>query len=454
MGLAAVVLAAGKGTRMKSKQPKVLHKVCGKAMISHVIDAVAKAGVEKNVVVVGYKGEDVEKEIGKQVITVSQREQLGTAHALLQAGPVLEGFDGHILVVCGDTPLITAVTLKSLVSETIESRAAAAVLTTVLEDPEGYGRVVRDQNGDVAKIVEQKDAGPSELAVREINTGIYCFAAGGLFDALAALDTDNAQGEYYLTDIVELYKSRGQKVIASSNAQPWEIIGVNDRRQLANVEKIMRRGLLDQLMFSGVTIIDPDSTYVDSGVEIGKDTVLYPFTIIEGETVIGENCLVGPAARLVNAGLGNGSKVEQSTINGSVLGEDCVVGPFSYIRPGCIIADRVKVGDFVELKKVSLGKDSKVPHLTYLGDAKVGKNVNVGAGTITCNYDGQNKFQTSIGDGAFIGSNTSLVAPVLIGEQAVVGAGSTITKNVPARGLGVARGKQKVYDEWKGRKGD
>jgi len=454
MSLAAVVLAAGKGTRMKSETPKVLHKVCGKPMVTHVIDAVERAGAGKIVVVVGYKGEEVEKELGNRVTVVYQPEQLGTAHALLQARPVLEGFTGHILVVCGDTPLVSEATLKNLVAEAERTGAAATVLTAELEDPTGYGRVIRDTSGQVSKIVEQKDAGPGELTVREINTGIYCFAAAGLFEALTSLDAGNAQGEYYLTDIIELYNQRGLKVAAASSAHPREITGVNDRKQLAVVEKIMRKAILDRLMLSGVTVVDPDNTYVGSEVTLGRDTVIYPFTIIEGNTIIGNNCIIGPSTRLVDVKLGNGTRVEQSTVINSITGDDCVIGPFAYIRPGCIIGDRVKVGDFVELKKASLGNGSKVPHLTYMGDCEVGENVNVGAGTITCNYDGKNKYPTYIGDGAFIGSNTNLVAPVSVGEKAVIGAGSTITRDVPPGALGVARSKQKVYENWKARKDD
>lgn len=454
MGVAAVILAAGKGTRMKSERPKVLHKICGKPMIVHVIDAVEKAGAEKTVVVVGYKGEEVEKELGGRVTTVYQREQLGTAHALLQARSVLEGYKGRILVVCGDTPLVSYDTLRKLVGESERASASATVLTAVLEDPSGYGRIIRDAGGNVSKIVEQKDAGPDELAVREINAGIYCFAAEGLFEALSGLDSDNAQGEYYLTDIIEVYKNKGLKVNALSSADPLEILGVNDRRQLARVEKIMRKRILERLMISGVTVVDPDTTYIDSEVSIGRDTIIYPFTIIEGDTVIGDRCSIGPSARLINVKLGENTKVEQSTVCDSIIGSDCLIGPYAYIRPGCVIGQKVKVGDFVELKKVSIGNGSKVPHLTYMGDARVGEGVNVGAGTITCNYDGKRKHPTYIGDGAFIGSNTNLVAPVTIGEKAVIGAGSTITKDVPPGALGVARSRQKVYDNWKGRKDD
>ncbi|MTI83331.1 MAG: bifunctional UDP-N-acetylglucosamine diphosphorylase/glucosamine-1-phosphate N-acetyltransferase GlmU [Firmicutes bacterium] len=454
MDLAAVVLAAGKGTRMKSERPKVLHKVCGKPMATHVIDAVEEAGAQIMVVVVGYKGEEVKKELGNRVVAVMQKEQLGTAHALMQARPVLEGFKGRILVVCGDTPLIKCSTLQTLVNESVRTGSAATVLTSVMEEPAGYGRVIRDFSGNVSKIVEQKDAAPEELEVKEVNTGIYCFAIDGLFDTLAGLKADNAQGEYYLTDIIDFYRKKGLKVTAVSDARPWEILGVNDRKQLAAVEKIMRQEVLDDIMLSGVTVVDPDNTYIESKVEIGKDTIIYPFTMIEGKTVIGENCSIGPSTRLVDVELGQCVKVEQSTVYSSIVGDNSSIGPFAYIRPECVLGKGVKVGDFVEMKKVSVGDGSKIPHLTYLGDSEVGKDVNVGAGTITCNYDGKNKHPTHIGDGAFIGSNANLVAPVRVGEKAVIGAGSTITKDVPPAALGVARSKQKVYDKWKSGNGN
>lgn len=454
MNLAAVVLAAGKGTRMKSNWPKVLHEVCGKPMVAYAVDAAEKAGAETIVTVVGYRGDEVARVLEGRATIVHQDQQLGTAHALLQARAVLENFKGNILVLCGDTPLVSPGTLEKLVREAEEDGAAAAVLTTFPPDPTGYGRIVRDERGELARIVEQKDAGPDELAIREVNSGIYCFNADGLFAALSRLDADNAQGEYYLTDIVGLYRQKGLKVSAVT-ADDWqEMLGVNDRVQLARVAKIMRQNILEKLMLAGVTVLDPDTTCVGSEVKVGRDTVIYPFTIIEGNTIIGEECVIGPSTRLVNVEIGSGSRVEQSTIHDSKIGDNCLVGPFAYIRPGCIIGQGVKIGDFVELKKTTVSDGSKVPHLSYLGDCWVGKNVNVGAGTITCNYDGKNKHPTFISDGAFIGSNANLVAPVTVGENAVIGAGSTITKDVPPGALGVARCKQKVYEHWKARKGE
>lgn len=452
MRLAAVVLAAGKGTRMKSDLPKVLHKVCGQPMIIQVLDALNQIGVEKIVAVVGFGGDQVERAISGQAEIVCQQQQLGTAHALLQAQNKLSDFPGHILVVCGDTPLIKPDTLASLAQFHVSRGAVATVLTARLNDPTGYGRVIRDETGRIAKIVEHKDASPAELAVDEINSGIYCFAVPGLFKNLAGLTPENAQGEYYLTDIIETYVAHGLPVEARLVEDAAEIQGINDRKQLAGAEFVLRRRVLEKLMFSGVTVMDPHSTFIDRGVEVGKDTIIYPFTIIEGKTVIGEECIIGPGSHLTDVKVGDKVSIQNSVLQESNIGDGCLIGPFAYIRPGCQLGRGVKVGDFVELKKTVIGDGSKVPHLSYVGDAQVGEKVNIGAGTITCNYDGKNKWQTRIGNNAFIGSNTNLVAPVEVGEGAVTGAGSTITKNVPAGALGVARGQQKVIPNWSERK--
>ncbi|NLI12827.1 bifunctional UDP-N-acetylglucosamine diphosphorylase/glucosamine-1-phosphate N-acetyltransferase GlmU [Pelotomaculum propionicicum] len=454
MNLATVILAAGKGTRMKSKLPKVLHKICGDTMISHVINAVAAAGVKKTIVVVGHGADRVTSEVAGRAQVALQEEQLGTAHALMQAAPYLSSFQGEILVLCGDTPLIEASTLLDLYHSHTEAGSDATVLTATVADPAGYGRVVRNDRGDLVKIVEQKDAAPEEKQIREINTGIYCFAAAGLFEALNRLAPNNAQGEYYLTDILEMYISEGRRVGAVRLDDPIEIMGINDRVQLAEAEKHMRGRILNELMLSGVTIIDPLSTFVDKQVRVGRDTVIYPFTFIEGDTIIGEDCVIGPNTRLINSVVGNGVSIQNSLVTESSMGDLCSIGPFAYLRPGTELARGVKVGNFSEIKKSTIGEGSKVPHLSYVGDATIGRNVNIGAGTITCNYDGHNKWPTRIGDGAFIGSNTNLVAPVNIGAGAVTGAGSTITKDVPAGALGVERAKQKNVLNWADREKD
>lgn len=448
MDLAAVILAAGKGTRMKSKLPKVLHNVCGSTMLSYVIDAVEGAGVKKIIVVVGYGADKVAREVENRAQVAQQAEQLGTAHALMQAGPFLSDFKGRLLVLCGDTPLIEAGTLKDLIHSHNSAGSAATVLTAIMEDPAGYGRVIRDNTGGVVKIIEQKDASPEEKQVREVNTGIYCFECDGLFEALGLLSPDNAQGEYYLTDIIEVNVRCGRRVGAVTLKNPVEITGINDRVQLAEVESYMRGRILDDLMLSGVTVIDPRSTYVDRKVRVGRDTVIYPFTFIEGNTVIGEDCVIGPGSRLIDAVVCDGVSIQYSVVTGSSMEACCSIGPFSHLRPGNSLGREVKIGNFSEVKKSVLGDGSKVSHLSYVGDATIGKNVNIGAGTITCNYDGRNKWPTMIDDGVFIGSNTNLVAPVKIGAGAVTGAGSTITRDVPAGSLAVERAKQRVIPGW------
>ncbi|WP_031516457.1 bifunctional UDP-N-acetylglucosamine diphosphorylase/glucosamine-1-phosphate N-acetyltransferase GlmU [Desulfofalx alkaliphila] len=453
MRLAAVILAAGKGTRMKSALPKVLHKVGGKPMLGHVLDAVVRAGVQKKVVVAGYGGEEVKSYVGDLAQVVYQEQQLGTAHALLQAKDLFTDFSGHLLVVCGDTPLITSDTLSMLVREHIDNKAAATVLTAFVDDPTGYGRIIRNDYGGLSRIVEQKDASAEELQVKEINTGVYCFALSGLFETLQQIRPANAQGEYYLTDIIEIYNRRNLKVAVCSGADINEVMGVNNRRQLAAVGKVLRDRVLNRLMDEGVTVIDPQSTYVDSTVIIEPDAVLYPGSIIEGSTKIASQAVIGPNTRIVDSTVAQGCQIQYSVVLNSEIGSGCSVGPYAYIRPGTKLGADVKIGDFVEVKNSVVGKKSKIPHLSYIGDAVIGVGVNVGAGTITCNYDGVNKHITEIEDAAFIGSNTNLVAPVKVGSGAVIGAGSTITKDVPQGALGLARGKQVNKEGWARKKG-
>jgi len=452
MPLTAVVLAAGQGTRMKSAWPKVLHTVAGRPMIEYVLDAARGAGADRIVVVTGFGAPHLEALLAGRVETVRQEEQLGTGHALLQSEALLADYTGDLLVLCGDTPLVTGGLLARLVATHRANRAAATVLTAEMADPTGYGRVIRDAGGDVVRIVEQKDARGAELAVREVNSGMYCFDARRLFGVLHALTADNAQGEYYLPDCIRLLAEAGARVAATA-ADGEEVAGINTRVQLARVEAVMRRRVVERLMEEGVTVCDPSSTFVDAGVQAGPDTVIYPFTFLEGRTRLGAGCRIGPGARLVDARLGDGVEVQYAVVMDSTLAGGVRVGPFAYIRPGCTIGEGVKVGDFVELKKSEIGAGSKVPHLSYIGDATLGENVNIGAGTITCNYDGRRKWPTRIGSRAFIGSNTNLVAPVRVGEDAVTGAGSTITRDVPDGALGVARSRQNNLPGWSAGRG-
>ncbi|MEW6457719.1 MAG: bifunctional UDP-N-acetylglucosamine diphosphorylase/glucosamine-1-phosphate N-acetyltransferase GlmU [Bacillota bacterium] len=452
MDLAAVVLAAGRGTRMKSRRPKVLHRVAGRPMVGYVMEAVREAGANRIIVVTGYGHEEVAavvNELGGEVVV--QEPQLGTAHAVLQAEEKLAGHRGQVLVVCGDTPLLRGETLARLAARHREADAAATVLTAFLDDPTGYGRVIRDAAGRFVRIVEQADGTPEELAVREVSTGVFCFAAGGLFECLREISADNRQEEYYLPDALIVYLKNGLTVSTCPVEDPAEIYGINDRRQLAEVERLMRSAVLDYWMGEGVTVVDPTSTYIDRAARIGRDTVIHPSSFIEGGSVIGEECEIGPNARLVRARLGDRVSVQYAVVLDSTIGERTTVGPFAYIRPGCEIGAGVKIGDFVEIKKSVVGNGSKIPHLSYVGDAVIGEKVNVGAGTITCNYDGKKKWTTVIEDGAFIGSNTNLVAPVTVGRGAYVGAGSTIRRDVPPGALGVARSDQKNIPNWETR---
>lgn len=449
--ITGVILAAGKGVRMRSRLAKVLHPVAGIPMVSHVARAARAAGVDRLVLVVGHGREQVMKDMADDSIQfVVQEQQLGTGHALLQAENAAAGSE-IILVLCGDTPLLRAATLEKLINYHQENQAAATVLTAQLEHPKGYGRIIRDQFGDIVRIVEEKDASPLEREIREINSGIYCFDKE-VFQILKGLTPENAQGEYYLTDALIEYRQRGCRVLALPAALGEDIYGINDRSQLAFAERILRQRKCNEVMLSGVTIIDPATTFIDAEVKIGMDTTILPFTMIEGSTVIGEDCLIGPGSRIISSQIGNQVTIDNSKVIDSQIADGCNIGPYAYLRPGTELHQDVKVGDFVEVKKSVVGAGSKIPHLAYVGDATIGCHVNVGAGTITCNYDGENKHPTVIEDGAFIGSNTNLVAPVRIGRNATTGAGSTITRDVPPFSLGVERASQKVIDNWRQRR--
>lgn len=441
--VSAVILAAGKGTRMKSERPKVLHQVCGLAMVEWVIQACEEIGVNRPVLIVGHGAEQVREQVADRVFYAEQKEQLGTGHAVLQSRDLLRDFIGDVLVLCGDTPLISAETLKSLLENHLHNNSVATVLTAEVPDPTGYGRILRDELGQVKAIVEQKDATPDQLSINEVNTGIYCFNNQRLFSALEQIRPNNAQGEYYLTDVLEILRAEGEKISGLVMADHVEMLGVNDRIQLAEAQAIMQQRICRKLMVEGVSLIDPKATYVGAQVKIGPDTVIYPNVHIEGQTTIGSNCILGANCRIIDSTIGNQVEIQQSVLIEAEVGEECSIGPYAYLRPGTKLLGMNKIGDFVEIKKSVIGKGSKVPHLSYVGDSILGVDVNIGAGTITCNYDGKNKWTTIIGDRAFIGSNSNLVAPVEIGAGALIGAGSTITKDVPEKALGIARGKQK-----------
>lgn len=446
--LISIILAAGKGTRMKSALPKVLHKVAGKSMVQHVIDAAKEAGARRNVIVVGFGQELVKEAVGEQAEIVVQAEQLGTGHAVLQAKELLENEHGTVMVLCGDTPLLTGALLKKLCAEHEQRGAKATVLTAIMPDATGYGRIIRDNSGAVAKIVEHKDATEEERKVREVNSGIYCFDKDALFSALAEVGCDNAQGEYYLPDVLEIIGSRGEKIWAVAADDYGETLGINSRVQLSEAEKLLRKRKNIELMESGVTLIDPDSTFVDAQVTVGRDTIIYPFTFLEGKTSVGENCVLGPSSRFCDVKIGDAVTAQFVYAHECEVGNGVTMGPYVHLRPDTKLSDKVKIGNFVEVKNSNIGEGSKLPHLSYIGDCDMGGGVNMGCGTITVNYDGQKKHRTVIGDDAFIGCNANLVAPVKIGDGAYVGAGSTITKDVNEGELAVERTKQKNIEGW------
>ena len=446
--LVTVILAAGKGTRMKSAMPKVLHKAGGKAMLQHVIDAAQAAGAKRNIVVVGFGGAVVQEAVGTQAEVVVQKEQLGTGHAVLQAAPLLREEHGTVMVLCGDTPLLTGELLKKLYDAHREAGAKATVLTAVMPDATGYGRIIRTATGTVEKIVEHKDATDAERRVREVNSGIYCFEKDDLFAALAQVTCDNAQGEYYLPDVLSILRQKGEKIWAVAADDYESTLGINSRVQLAGAEKILRRRKNIELMESGVTIMDPDSTFIDADVTVGRDTVIYPFTWLEGDTHVGENCTLGPSSRFSDAIIGSDVTAQFVYAHSCEMADGVTMGPYVHIRPNTRLAAKVKIGNFVEVKNSNIGLGTKLPHLSYIGDCDMGGGVNMGCGTITVNYDGKKKYRTVIGDNAFIGCNSNLVAPVTIGNGAYVAAGSTITKEVPPSDLAVARARQKNIAGW------
>ncbi|MDZ5719506.1 bifunctional UDP-N-acetylglucosamine diphosphorylase/glucosamine-1-phosphate N-acetyltransferase GlmU, partial [Bacillus sp. SXabc123] len=444
----AVVLAAGQGTRMKSKLYKVLHPVCGKPMVEHVVDEALKLSLSKLVTIVGHGAEEVKKQLSDKSEYALQAEQLGTAHAVKQAQPFLADEKGVTIVICGDTPLLTAETMEQMLKEHTQREAKATILTAVAEDPTGYGRIIRGENGAVQKIVEHKDASEEERLVTEINTGTYCFDNEALFRAIDQVSNDNAQGEYYLPDVIEILKNEGETVAAYQTGNFQETLGVNDRVALSQAEQFMKERINKRHMQNGVTLIDPMNTYISPDAVIGSDTVIYPGTVIKGEVQIGEDTIIGPHTEIMNSSIGSRTVIKQSVVNHSKVGNDVNIGPFAHIRPDSVIGNEVKIGNFVEIKKTQFGDRSKASHLSYVGDAEVGTDVNLGCGSITVNYDGKYKYLTKIEDGAFIGCNSNLVAPVTVGEGAYVAAGSTVTEDVPGKALAIARARQVNKDDY------
>jgi bifunctional UDP-N-acetylglucosamine pyrophosphorylase/glucosamine-1-phosphate N-acetyltransferase len=449
-----VILAAGKGTRMKSSQPKVLHRVAGQPMVDYVLRAARSLSPRTTTVVVGHLKELLQQGLSRypDLSFVTQEPQLGTGHALLQTASVLEGQSGIVLLLSGDVPLLKRHTVADLVNKHRETNAAATVLTAMVEQPYGYGRIVRTK-GRISRIVEERDASPSQRKIKEINSGVYVFSLGPLFDALRGLASANAQGEYYLTDLISTYRRRRRVVETVVLQDPNEIHGINSRSELAEVSRIVRQNKNEELMAAGVTIEDPATTYIDDDVLVGADTVIHPGVHLEGKTQIGQACEIHAGVRIINSTLEDRVTVQNfCVINGGRLGTGVTIGPFAHVRPETELHESVHIGNFVELKKAVVGKGTKAGHLSYLGDTVIGAGVNIGAGTITCNYDGKQKNQTTIEDGVFIGSDSQLVAPVTIGKGAYVGSGTTVRENIPAGSLAVSAGKQRNIEGWVERK--
>jgi len=453
-----IVLAAGKGTRMKSARPKVLHELAGLPLIEHVLRTAPSLQAARTVLVVGHGADQIRQALSNRADLdfAVQEPQLGTGHALLQTEPVLGGLSGTALLLYGDVPLLTTRTLEQLLERHHTTGAALTVLTADLPDPYGYGRIVREAGGRIARIVEQRDASPEERAITEVNSGIYALELAPLFEGLHSLATDNTQGEYYLTDLVGVYHRAGRTVETLRLDDPTELRGVNSRLDLSELNRVVLDQRRRELMLGGVTLEDPATTYVDADVSVGEDTTIGPCVTLSGRTSIGPGCHVHAGCRLTDTTLGAGVTVlDHSVLTDSVVGDDASIGPCAHLRPGSRIGDSGKVGNFVELKKTTLGPRSKAPHLSYLGDAEIGADVNIGAGTITCNYDGFRKHRTTIEDGVFVGSDSQLIAPVTLGRGAYVGAGSSITDDVPPDALAIARARQTTRPGWvKKKRGD
>lgn len=455
--MTSIILAAGEGTRMKSKMPKVVHKLCNKSMINYVVDAAKEAGIEQNFIIVGYKGDMVREKLKQndiKILTqpVGEDQPYGTGFAVMQAKEYIKD-DFCVTILCGDTPLIKGETLSKLIEYHKNGAYTMTVLTADFEDATGYGRIVRDSDGYVKEIVEHKDASEEQGKIKEINSGIYCFNGKYLKEVLEKLDNNNAQGEYYITDAVKILSNEGCKIGGYTLEDNTEIKGINSRVQLAEAEGIMRERINEELLKNGVTLIDPNNTYIGSDVKIGRDTMVYPGVVIEGKVEIGEDCIIGQNSRIVDSRVGDRVEIQISTILESEIDNDTKIGPYAYLRPNSKIGKHVKIGDFVEVKNASIGDKTKASHLSYIGDAEVGKNVNIGCGVVFVNYDGKNKNKTVVEDNAFVGSNSNLVAPVVIKENGYVAAGSTITDEVQEGSLSIARARQVNKKDWVSEKG-
>lgn len=450
--LDVIILAAGLGTRMKSATVKVLHRAAGRPIVDYVLDLAGQVSSRTPVVVVGHQRDAVQASIGDRARFAVQEQQLGTGHAVLQAAPYVAA-GGRVLILSGDVPLMRPETLKGLIEEHERAQNSLTLLTMRLDAPAMYGRVVRDENGAVQRIVEAKDAGADELKIDEVNAGIYLFEADALLDNLCRLSTNNAQGEYYLTDLLAALSDAGKRVGAVVVDDPVETLGVNSRAELATVEGEIQRRVLNRLMGDGVTFRNPATVVVDSTVIIGADSVVYPFVTLEGTTRVGHDCVIEPGVHLLNCTVGDNVYLKTGTVaEGAIIEDGAIVGPYANLRPGTRLGRHVKIGNFVETKNAVFGEGAKASHLSYIGDAEIGKDVNIGAGTITCNYDGVNKNTTVLEDGVFIGSDSQLVAPVRVGKGAYVGAGSTITKDVPPDALAISRSPQRIIEGWAAQK--
>lgn len=448
----ALILAAGKGTRMKSSKPKVLHEVCGKSLLKHVIDNCKVAGISKIFGIVGYQNEEIQRYIGDEIGYVLQEKQLGTGHAVMQSIPLLQEYKNeNVIVLMGDAPLISSKTIENIFKHHCSNNYSATILSAFTESPEGYGRIIRDDMGDFIRIVEHKDASEQELRVKEINSGVYCFKIDHLLNALTKITNDNVQGEYYLTDVHQILAESSHAIGIYQTCEN-EIKAVNSKWELSQVEKIMHMNINKKLMDEGVTFINPECTYVHKDVKIGQDTIIYPNSYIQGNTVIGQNCIIGANCRIEDSIIGNDVEVRDSTILNSQINNNAHVGPYSYIRPNSMIGERVKIGDFVEVKNSKIGNDSKASHLTYIGDATVGERVNLGCGVVFVNYDGEKKYRTVVEDDCFVGCNTNLISPVTIKKGSYIAAGSTITADVPQNSLAIARCRQVIKENYKRKK--